>query len=165
MQDDGSSRGRPDTACVARSQAMTARLSAITALFLAAFPTMLLGQTSEEYADTGQKLWDAFECGALAEYAGKPEESRRLYNLGYEQGKTLLDAFRARKLDQQAISKLPKSVLFMLDGGPTVDFILGRIFESAMRDTSQQLFEASNNDATRKIIAGQNFAKRNCGSL
>ena len=50
-------------------------------------------------------------------------------------------------------------------GGPTVDFILGRIFESAMQDTSQQLFEASNNDATRKIIAGQNFAKRNCGSL
>jgi hypothetical protein len=37
----------------------------------------------------GQKIWVAFECGALAEYADKPEESRRLYNLGYDQGKTL----------------------------------------------------------------------------
>jgi hypothetical protein len=94
-----------------------------------------------------------------------PEESRRLYNLGYDQGKTLLDAFRAGKVDQQARSKLPIPVLLMLDGGPTVDFILGRIFESAMQDTSRQLFEASNNKETRKIIAGQNFAKRNCGLL
>jgi hypothetical protein len=141
------------------------RLSAITALFLAAFPTTLLAQTSDEYAAMGQKLWDAFECGALAEYADKPEESGRLYKLGYDQGKTLLNAFRAGKVDQQAISKLPRPVSFMLDGGPTVDFILGRIFELAMQETSQQLFEASNNDATRKIIAGQNFAKRNCGSL
>jgi hypothetical protein len=53
----------------------------------------------------------------------------------------------------------------MLDKGPTVDFILGRIFESAMQDTSQQLFEATNNKETQKIIAGQNFAKRNYGLL
>src|SRR5262249_11284411 len=145
------------TACVARAQAMTARLSAIAALFLAAFPTILLGQSSEEYAAMVQKLWAAFECGALAEYADKPEETGRLYKLGYDQGKTLLDAFRAGKVDQQAKSKLPIPVLLMLDGGPTVDFILGRIFESAMQDTRQQLFEASNNEATRKIIAGQNF--------
>jgi hypothetical protein len=137
---------------------MTARLSAITALFLAAFPTILLSQTSDEYAAMGQKLWDAFECGALAEYADKPEESGRLYKLGYDQGKTLLDAFRAGKIDQQARSKLSIPVLLMLGGGPTVDFILGRIFEAATQGTSQQLFEASNNDATRKIIAGQNFA-------
>jgi hypothetical protein len=32
---------------------MTARLSALAALFLAAFPTILLGQTSEEYAAMG----------------------------------------------------------------------------------------------------------------
>jgi hypothetical protein len=53
----------------------------------------------------------------------------------------------------------------MLDGGPTVDFILGRIFESAMQDTSRQLFEASNNKETQKINAGQNFAQQNCGKL
>jgi hypothetical protein len=70
-------------------------------LFLAAFPTILLDQTSDEYAAMGQKLWDAFECGALAEYADKPEECGRLYKLGYDQGKTLLDAFRAGKVDQQ----------------------------------------------------------------
>ena len=144
---------------------MTARVSATTALFLAAFPKIVLGQTSEEYAAMGQKLWAAFECGALAEYADKPDETARLYKLGYDQGKILLDAFRAGKVDQQARSKLPIPVLSMLDGGPTVDFILGRIFEVAMQDTSRQLFEASNNKETQKIIAGQNFAKRNCGSL
>jgi hypothetical protein len=66
---------------------MIARVSAIAALLLAAFPKIVLGQTSEEYAAMGQKLWDAFECGALAEYADKREESGRLYKLGYEQGK------------------------------------------------------------------------------
>ena len=84
---------------------MTGRLSAIATLFLAAFPTILLGQTSEEYAAMGQKLWAAFECGALAEYADKPEESGRLYSLGYDQGKTLLDAFRAGKVDQHATAR------------------------------------------------------------
>ena len=84
---------------------MTGRLSAIATLFLAAFPTVLLGQTSEEYAAMGQKVWAAFECGALAEYADKPEESGRLYSLGYDQGKTLLDAFRAGKVDQHATAR------------------------------------------------------------
>jgi hypothetical protein len=85
--------------------------------------------------------------------------------LGYDQGKTLLDALRAGKIDEQARGKLPIPVLFMLDRGPNVDFILGRIFESATQNTSQQLSEATNNRETRKIIAAQNFAKRNCGLL
>ena len=147
---------------------MIAWVSAIRALFfvaLLALPTGLFGQTSEEYAAMGQKLWAAFECGALAEYAGKIEESRKLYDLGYNEGKNLLDAIRARKVDEQAKSKVPLPVLVMLDGGPTVDFILGRIFESAMRDTNRQLLEASNNKETQKIIAGQAFARQNCGSL
>jgi hypothetical protein len=114
---------------------MTALLSAITGLFLAALTTVSLGQTSEDYAAMGQKLWASFECGALAEYAGKIEESRTLYKMGYDQGTTLLDAFRAGKIDEQTRRKLPLPVLFMLDGGPTIDFILGRIFESAMQDT------------------------------
>jgi hypothetical protein len=95
---------------------MSARLSAIAGLFLAAVPTVLLGQTSEEYAAMGQKLWAAFECGALAEHAGRFEESTRLYKMGYDHGKTLLDAFRAGKVDEQARGKLPPAVLFMLDG-------------------------------------------------
>jgi hypothetical protein len=143
----------------------TARLSATAALFLAALPTVLLGETSEQYVGMAQKLWAAFECGALAEHAGKTEESRSLYKLGYDEGKTFFDALRSGKIDQQVIRKLPLPVLVMLDGGPTVDFILGRIFESAMQYTTQQLFEASNNKETQKIIAGQNFAKQDCGLL
>ena len=144
---------------------MSARLSTIACLFLAAVPTVLWGQTSEEYAAMGQKLWAAFECGALAEHAGRIEESTRLYKMGYDHGKTLLDALRAGKVDEQASGKLPPAVLFMLDGGPTVDFILGRIFEAAMQETSQQVLGATNNKETQKIIAGQNFVKRNCGLL
>jgi hypothetical protein len=147
---------------------MSAWLIAIRALFLVAIvalPTVLFGQTSEEYAAMGQKLWAAFECGALAEYTGKIEESRKLYELGYDKGKNLLDAVRAGKVDEEAKRKVPLPVLVMLDGGPTVDFILGRIFESAMRDTNRQLLEASNNKETQKIIAGQTFAQQNCGSL
>jgi hypothetical protein len=71
---------------------MSARLSAIACLFLAAVPTLLWGQTSEDYATMGQKMWAAFECGALAEHAGRTEESTRLYKMGYDDGKTLLDA-------------------------------------------------------------------------
>jgi hypothetical protein len=105
---------------------MTARVSATTALLLAAFPKIVLGQTSEEYAAVGQKLWDAFECGALAEYADKPEKTARLYKLGYDQGKTLLDDLRGGKVDQQARSKLPIPVLLMLtEGRPSISSLGG----------------------------------------
>jgi hypothetical protein len=75
----------------------------------------------------GQKLWAAFECGALAEYAGKIEESRKLYELGYNEGKNLLDAIRAGKVDEQAKRKVPLPVLVMLDGGRRSISFLGDI--------------------------------------
>jgi hypothetical protein len=97
---------------------------------------------------------------------GRPQERVRARELPDTTYRLVqFDAFRAGKVDQQARGKLPIPVSSMLDGGPTVDFILGRIFESAMQDTSRQLFEASNNTETRKIIAGQTFAKRNCELL
>jgi hypothetical protein len=43
--------------------------------------------------------------------------------------------------------------------------VRSRTHSLAMQDTIRQLFEASNNKEARKIIAGQNFAKRNCGLL
>jgi hypothetical protein len=69
---------------------MNARPSAIRTFFAVAFlafPTVLFGQTSEQYAAMEQKLWAAFECGALAEAAGKIEESSRLYKMGYDQAR------------------------------------------------------------------------------
>jgi len=141
---------------------MTARLSAI-ALFLAALPTVSFGQTSEQYGLMGQKLWAAFECGAFAEHAGRAEESRRLYKIGYDQGTAFVGAYKAGKVDQQARNNVPLAVLLMLDGGPTVDFILGRIFESAMQDTSKHF--TGGDDKTQKLIAEQSFTDQNCGLL
>jgi hypothetical protein len=75
---------------------MTAR-HAITALLLAAFP-----KASQSFRPIAAYSSDVcpstiFECGALAEYAEKPEETGRLYKLGYDQEKTLLDALRGWK--------------------------------------------------------------------
>ena len=141
---------------------MTARLSAI-ALLLAVLPTLSFGQTSEQYGVMGQKLWAAFQCGALAEHAGRAEESRRLYKIGYDQGTAFVGAYKAGKVDQQARNNVPLAVLLMLDGGPTVDFILGRIFESAMQDTSKHF---TGGDSTKqKLIAEQSFTNQNCGLL
>ena len=140
---------------------MTVRLSAI--LFLAALPTVSFGQTSEQYGLMGQKLWAAFECGAFAEHAGRAEESRRLYKIGYDQGTAFVGAYKAGKVDQQARNNVPLAVLLMLDGGPTVDFILGRIFESAMQDTSKHF--TGGDDKTQKLIAEQSFTNQNCGLL
>ena len=111
----------------------------------------------------GQKLWAAFECGAFAEHAGRAEESRRLYKIGYDQGTAFVGAYKAGKVDQQARNNVPLAVLLMLDGGPTVDFILGRIFESAMQDTSKHF--TGGDDKTQKLIAEQSFTNQNCGLL
>src|ERR1700687_1108167 len=56
-------------------------------LALAVLPTQAWGQTSQQYALMGKKLWAAFACAAITDVTGEEAEENRLFKIGYEQGK------------------------------------------------------------------------------
>jgi hypothetical protein len=133
------------------------------AFAVALLPTHSFGETSQEYAAMGRKLWSAFECAVIAGVANDGAEHQRLFNVGIEQGRTFLNALQAGKITQEDFKNaVPLVVVWLLDG-PSVDFILGRIFEAAGQSATE-VFQAP--DEKLKVTIAQNeYAKRDCSLI
>ena len=124
-----------------------------------------LGQTSQQNALMGNKLWAAFECAALADVTGNAKEGQRLFDIGYNQGRLFVEAVQAGKVAEQDIKgKVPPAVLLLLHG-PTVDFILGRIFEAAIDDVTKDVPLNEPDENEKKIVAQSKYAKMNCSMM
>ena len=67
-------------------------------LFLAS-SALAHAETSAEYAKFGQKIWPAFTCALAAEKMNNNKANARFFKLGYDSGKTFLEAFIAGKID------------------------------------------------------------------
>ncbi|WP_133155097.1 hypothetical protein [Kinneretia aquatilis] len=138
------------------------RLLCAAALFAAA---SCGAQTSKEYAVMGRSAWSAFECSSLASQMKDPQEQERLFNAGYKDGLAFITALQAQKIDRKDVSsEVPIGVRFLLQG-PTPDFMLGRMYESAQDEalkdvtkTGQQL----NSDDLQKTLAQSKYTKKNC---
>jgi hypothetical protein len=123
-----------------------------------------LNKTSKEYAVMGRQAWSAFECASLASVTGDVEEQERLFLFGYEQGKKFLAAAEAEKIsDEDYSSEVPIGVSLLL-GGPSADFMLGRIFEGAQENALDDIYTKDLNDTNeiRKIRAENKFRDGNC---
>jgi len=117
---------------------------------------------SEQSALRGLKFYNAFECSILASNAGDKSEQKRLYDLGIEEGRKFLKELEEGKIKQSDISAtVPMVVMFSL-GGPSHDFMLGRIFESAANSVYRQFKENGNDtDELRKMAAQAMLTERN----
>jgi hypothetical protein len=110
-------------------------------------------QTSSQNALMGLKAWSAFECSALASYAKDEKESERLFTLGYESGKVFLTALRAGKIQPDDIqARVPVGVMWKV-AGPNIDFVLGRIWESASENVLKEVFEVKDDEG--RVLAAQ----------
>ncbi len=124
-------------------------------------------QSSKEYAIMGREVWSAFGCSSLASISGDSTEAGRLFTFGHEQGKKFIGALNAQKIENEDISQqVPVGLVWLLrDGGPSEDFILGRVFENAQEDALEDVFKTNgeyNSDDIQKTIAKNNFVKQNC---
>jgi len=129
-----------------------------------------LAQTSKDYAVMGKKAYAAFECAALASFARDEDEQHRLFQLGYDEGKTFLEALRNGKIEAEDVnSTVPVGITLALEG-PTADFILGRVWEGAVknvldkinRDFSDDHYPSSDEQAG---AAKNHFSRENCGLI
>ena len=149
---------------VGRSGDQMKRIGGLIIVFLAFLPTSTFGQTSQQYALMGRKLWAAFECSILADASGNTTESQRLFDVGYKAGKVFVEAAQVSKVERQDLNDgVPLAVLMLLHG-PTVDFILGRIFEAAVDDATEGIL-SGDDENFKKIAAQSKYTKMNCSLM
>jgi hypothetical protein len=122
-------------------------------------------QGSKEYAQLAKASWSAFECSSLASKAGNAGEQERLFLYGFKQGKKFISAVQSKKVNQKDLSSEAPLVMLLLLEGPSPDFMLGRIYESAQDSALKDVFNTEdyfNSDEEQKTIAKNRFLKLNC---
>jgi hypothetical protein len=140
------------------------RLAAIIAVGLL-FWSSALAQTPEK-ARLGRTMWAAFQCSIFAELSGNKNEQERLLMVGLKSGRDFLEALKAGQISRDSLNtEVPVGVTLLL-AGPSPDFIIGRIFENAVRDFLRDAYdvalEASVRDAFTKTRAMTSFENNNC---
>ncbi|MGS1006309.1 hypothetical protein [Achromobacter xylosoxidans] len=139
--------------------------TAVFAFCLAVVPIAASANSdSLQAASAGRATWAAFECHALATVVGDSAAGERLFLHGMTQGRQFLKDMQAGRIDSSDISsEVPMGVLDALSG-PSSDFILGRIFESATQAALHD-FKAVSLDKymdERRAFAQAKFTQSNC---
>lgn len=108
--------------------------------------SVALASDGTDKARLGSVLHAAFQCSTFAELSGDAAEQARLFETGMRVGREFLQALRSDQIPREAVSaEVPVRILFLV-GGPSIDFALGRIFESASSDAFDKV--AKNADGT-----------------
>ena len=99
-----------------------------------------MAESSKPYGTMAQSAWSAFECSVLAEKSNNLKEQKRLFRVGYEQGLKFIAALESGEARTGDLPEgSPLSMLLLLQG-PTPDFMLGRIFEVALRSALENVY-------------------------
>lgn len=131
---------------------------------------LLSSPASAQEAHLGRLSWSAFHCSSLASQSAQADEQQRLFQVGYESGLRYIEAVRAgRVTEEQVRSETPIGFSLGL-GGPSPDFMLGRIYETAADkaydDVTEQISTPNAFDAEiRQVVAGNLFQQSNCTLL
>jgi hypothetical protein len=120
--------------------------------------------TSEEYAMMARKTFSAWACFSLADYTSNVAEAERLFTLGYESGKAVVEAVKAGKVKREDWSKHAPWIFGSMMGGAT-DFALGRMFETVMADTVKKLWKETTTQEDRQFKADTLYRNQNCSLL
>jgi hypothetical protein len=144
-----------------------------TALVLAA--SWVLTAAAQNARD-GRVMWSAFQCATFAEMSGDKKENERLFGIGLKAGRQFVEAVKNGQLSPEAVSsEVPIGVTMYL-AGPSVDFIIGRIFENAMGDAYDDVVKRKNgtllpttdwvvDEEIRKPDAKHRYVKGNCALI
>ena len=120
---------------------------------------------SKDYALMGRATWSAFVCATLASAANLPKEQERLFQFGYEQGQKYIAALKANKITREDASREVPIAMLLFVGGPTSEFILGRMFERATDSAMKNVAEVGGQyvpTEQRPLLASNEFTRMNC---
>ena len=153
---------------------MGKKIAKVIAAFVFLAGTNVIAHGQDKGINLGRLAVSAFICSTFAEYAEKKDEQRRLFKIGYEAGKKLLEGVMNKTLPEEQISKAPLFFTLRL-GGPTVDFMLGRIFEGMSEEALDKVVKHdaegkyipdpakwNHGQELQALIASNKYEKSNC---
>ena len=120
--------------------------------------------------------WSVFSCATYAELSGDAVEQKRLFEIGYRSAKAFVAAVENQTLPETERLNAPLGILMLLEG-PSADFIVGRIFESAMRNAYDDVVTRDNSGAplrdplqwasgeTKTMKAREKYQSANCALI
>ena len=143
------------------------------AVVLAFLPQIALA--TEEDAKAAMVMWTAFECGTYAELSGDRDRQAALFERGMTAGRQFFAAIEAGTITEEEQREHVPYIVPLLAAGPSVDFVLGRIFESAMNSAYDDVVKEdmaglplpmekwTNDDELKKSRAQLLYQRGNCG--
>lgn len=148
------------------------RFATLLACVLAALPAY-----AQSKADLGRKSWSAFECSVLAELAGKRSEQERLFTVGLTSGREFIEALRNGEIQENDVRSSVPLLMLMRLGGPSTDFMIGRIYEAAVGTAYDDIVKKGDNglelpiekwrmdDELKKMRADLLYLRGNCSLI
>jgi hypothetical protein len=135
----------------------------VVVVLFAASPALIAAE-STEFAKMGRTVWAAFECSSLASVLKKPKDQERLFRFGYEQGREFLHALQGGQITAKDLNSITPSGFLLVAQGPTADFILGRVFESAQENALKDVIttESVLHKDLQQAIALRKYTSGNC---
>ena len=76
----------------------------------------------------------------MAAKAKQPKEQKRLFQVGISRDGSMLPHYRRTKISREDASREIPIAALMSIGDPTVDFIVGRLFEQATDSAAKSLY-------------------------
>ena len=119
---------------------------------------------SASLAKMGRAAWVAFECSSLASVMEKPKDQERLFLTGYDQGKIFLNAMQSGRVTQGDLDANTPSGFLMVAQGPSIDFILGRVFASAQHNALKDVITQDTvlSKDLKQGLASYKYTSGNC---
>ncbi|MEO4042427.1 hypothetical protein AAFN47_12555 [Hoeflea sp. CAU 1731] len=136
-----------------------------------------LACAAEKDAEAAKIMYSAWLCSIYAELKHDTAAQDRLFKLGYQNGRQFMDAALAGTITKEERKAVVPYVVVLLMAGPTPEFVLGRIFESAARDAYDDVVAEDPNgipldpadyvtsDELKASIATTKYMKANCEIL
>lgn len=122
-------------------------------------------EAAVEKARLARTMWSAVQCGTYAEMLDNGKEQSRLFELAVKAGREFLDAFENGQIPPEVVNtEVPVGVAWLLQG-PNTDFIIGRIFENAIRDAYDGIGRGIDDKELRKSRAQTKYLQGNCDLL
>ena len=148
------------------------------ALTVSMLATASVGAYGEsKAANSARIMWSSFACSTFAEMAGNQSEQLRLFTLGFNEGKKLLEGVLNKAIPQEVLKDAPIGMTMRL-GGPSADFMVGRIFEAATMDAYDEITKTDSqglpitdpqkwnmDDELQKSIAETKYLQSNCAII
>lgn len=87
----------------------------------------------------GKMIWPAFQCSTYAELAKRKEEQKQLFLTGYHSAQIFVNAVNDGKITYEEISSNIPWKMSMILFGPTVEFVIGKLYYAAISDAFDEV--------------------------